>query len=279
MFGLRLANVLSQGGRMRRIIQKWLALSFCIFGVWMAAGCERDPGPKKPSSALKAERSADIEELRQRALETDRNPPTESEDRTVAAFWASISEMAPPVGFMGRDSLDKDIAEQNLVFAASEIALAVQEAGFEDKIPMAVVRGAVEAAIHHLSREEREKLKGWETPVRLTAVACFLMTSHLIGRECGYDQTDMYLQRMNLQVQLEGKQLILKTKMPGGSRQAWPQSWLRLFTASFHRPLVILPTDSLRLDLWKWIDQKPSIAIQARDGSVLAAGTLSVSRK
>lgn len=261
---------------MRLNIQKVFAFSVCILWVWLAVGCERNPGPKKQSPALKVERGADVEELRQRAQETDRNPPSESEDRTVAALWASISEMAPPAGFMGRDSLDRGVAEQNLVFAASEIALAVQEAGFEDKIPVAIIRGAVEAAVHHLSREEREKLKAWEAPVRLTAVACFLMTSHLIGRECGYDQTDMYPQRMNLQVRLEGEQLILKTKMPGGSRQAWPQSWLRLFTACFHRPLVILPTDSLRRELWKWIDQKPSIAIQARDGSVLAAGTLAV---
>jgi len=262
---------------MRRGVIKWFAFSLCIFWVWISAGCERNPGPKKPSPSLKAESGADVEELRRRAQETDRNPPTESEDRTVAALWASLSEMAPPAGFMGRDSLDRGVAEQNLVFAASEIALAVEEAGFEDKIPVAIVRGAVEAAVHHLSREEREKLKGWEAPVRLTAIACFLMMSHLIGQECGYDQAGMYLQRMNLQVQLEGRQLILKTKMPGGGRQAWPKSWLRLFAACFHRPLVILPTDSLRRELWKWIDQEPSIAIQAGDGSVLASRMLSVS--
>ena len=110
----------------------------------------------------------------------------------------------------------------------------------------------------------------------MTAVACFLVMSNLIGRESGHDQAAMYLQRMNLQVQLDRKQLVLKTKMPGGGRQAWPQLWLRLFSASFHRPLVILPTDSLRRELWNWVDGKPAIVVQARDGSVLATGTLSV---
>jgi hypothetical protein len=261
---------------MRRNIRKCVALSFCIFWIWMAAGCGRNPGPAKQSPDSQAEQGSDVEQLRQRAQETDRNPPTESEDRTIAALWASISEIAPPPDFMGRDPLDKDVAESNRLFAASEIAQAVKDVGLDDKIPMFLIRATADVATHHLRREEREKLKGWEAPVRMTAVACFLVMSNLIGRERGYDQAGMYLQRMNLQVELDRKHLILKTKMPGGGRQAWPQLWLRLFTASFHRPLVILPTDSLRRELWNWIDEKPSIVVQARDGSVLAAGTLSI---
>jgi hypothetical protein len=183
--------------------------------------------------------------------------------------------MAPPPNIMGRDPLDKDVAEQNRLFAAAEIAQAVEDVGLEKEIPLPLVQGTADVAVNHMSREEREKLKGWEAPVRVTAVACFLVMSNLIGRESGHDQAAMYLQRMNLQVQLDRKQLVLKRKMPRGGRQAWPQLWLRLFTASFHRPLVVLPTDSLRLELSNWVDQEPSIVVQARDGSALA-GTLSV---
>jgi hypothetical protein len=248
----------------------------CIFWIWIAAGCGRDPAQTNQSPGSRAGQSREVEELGQRARETDRNPPTETEDRAIAALWASISEMAPPPNFMGRDSLDKGVAEQNRLFAAAEIAQAVEDVGLEKEIPLLLVRGTADVVVHHMSREEREKLKGWEAPVRVTAVACFLVMSNLIGRESGHDQAAMYLQRMNLQVQLDRKQLVLKTKMPGGGRQAWPQLWLRLFTASFHRPLVILPTDSLRMELWNWVDGKPSIVVQARDGSVLATGTLSV---
>jgi hypothetical protein len=248
----------------------------CIFWIWIAAGCGRDSALTNQSPGSRAGQSREVEELRQRAQETDRNPPTENEDRAIAALWASMSEMAPPPNFMGRDPPDKDVAEQNRLFAAAEIAQAVEDVGLEKEIPLLLVRGTVDVAVHHMSREEREKLKGWEAPVRVTAVACFLVMSNLIGRESGHDQAAMYLQRMNLQVQLDRKQLVLKTKMPGGGRQAWPQLWLRLFTASFHRPLVILPTDSLRRELWNWVDGKPSIGVQARDGSVLATGALSV---
>jgi hypothetical protein len=247
---------------MRRNIRERVALFSCIFWICIAVGCGRD--------------SALVEELRQRAQETDRNPPTESEDRAIAALWASMSEMAPPPNFMGRDPLDKDVADQNRLFAAAEIAQAVKEVGLDREIPLLLIRGTADVAVHHMSREEREKLKGWEAPVRVTAVACFLVMSNLIGRERRRDQAAMYLQRMNLRVQLDRKQLVLKTKMPGGGRQAWPQLWLRLFTASFHRPLLVLPTDSLRRDLWNWVDERPAIVVEASDGSILASGTLSV---
>jgi hypothetical protein len=177
---------------------------------------------------------------------------------------------------MGRDPLDEDVAEQNRVFAVAEIAQAVEDVGLAKEIPPILIRGTADVAVHHMSREERDQLKGWEAPVRVTAVACFLVMSNLIGRESGHDQAGMYLQRMNLRVQLDRKHLVLKTKMPGGARQAWPQLWLRLFTASFHRPLLILPTDSLRRELWNWVDERPSIVVEANDGSILASGTLSV---
>jgi hypothetical protein len=260
---------------MRRDIREYVVLWTCL--ICMTAGCKQNTGRMKPSPGSQAAQSTDVEELRLRAQETDKNPPSESEDRNIVALWASISELAPPATFMGRNPLDKDVAEQNGVFVASEIALAVKEAGLENEIPLVLIRGTIDVAAHHLNSDEREKLRGWEAQVRLNAVACFLMMSNLIGDEVGYDQAGMYLQRMNLKVQLDQKQLILMTKMPGGKRQAWPQTWLRLFTACFHRPLVILPTDSLRQELWNWIDGKPSIAVQAADGSVLAAGTLSVS--
>jgi hypothetical protein len=136
--------------------------------------------------------------------------------------------------------------------------------------------GRSSVLVEELRREERDKAKGWEAPVRVTAVACFLVMSNLIGRESGHNQAGMYLQRMNLQVQLDRKQLVLKTKMPGGGRHAWAQMWLRLFTASFRRPLLILPADSLRRDLWNWVDARPSIVVEAGDGSILASGTVLV---
>lgn len=259
---------------MRCDILECVVLCFCLISV--ATGCKQNPSRTKQSPGSRAAQSRDVEELRLIAHETDQNPPSESEDRNIVALWASISELAPPATFMGRNPLDKDVAEQNGVFIASEIALAVKEAGLDSEIPLALIRGTIEAAAHQLSREEREKLTGWEAPVRLNALACFLMMSNLIGDEVGYDQAGMYLQRMNLQVQLDRKQLILRTQMRGGERQAWPRVWLRLFTACFHRPLVILPTDTLRQELWSWIDGQPSIAVQASDASVLAAGTLVV---
>jgi hypothetical protein len=263
---------------MRLNIRQCGALFSGIFWIWIAAGCGRDSALTKQSPGSRAEQSSKVEELRQRAQETDRNPPTESEERTIAALWASMSELAPPPNFMGRDPLDKDVAEQNRLFAATEIAQAVEDVGLAKEIPLLLVRGTANVAVHHMSREERDQLKGWEAPVRVTAVACFLVMSNLIGRERDHDQAGMYLQRMNLRVQLDKKHLVLKTKMPGGGRQAWPQLWLRLFTASFHRPLLILPTDSLRRELWNWVDERPSIAVEAGDGSILASGTLSVPR-
>jgi hypothetical protein len=270
-------------GYVRAATSKWNALQracvavcFCLFSIWIVAGCGRNAAPAGQSPGGVAGQSPDGEALRQRAEEIDRDPPTESEDRAIAALWASMSELAPPAGFMGRNPLDKDVADQNRLFAAAEIAQAVKEAGLEKEIPLFLIRGTADAVAHHMNRAERETLTGWEAPVRVTAVACFLVMSNVIGRERGQDQAAMYLQRMNLQVQLDRQQLVLKTKMPGGGRQAWPQVWLRLFTASFHRPLLILPTDSLRRELWNWVDGKPSIGVQAGDGSVLASGVLSV---
>lgn len=261
---------------MRRNTRECVALFSCIFWIWISAGCGRDPVLTKQSPGRRAERSREDEELRHKAQEIDRNPPTESEERTIAALWASISEIAPPPNFMGRDPLDKAVAEQNRLFVAAEIARAVKDLGLDKEIPLFLIRGTADVAVHHMSREERAKLKGWEAPARVTAVACFLVMSNLIGKERGRDQAGMYLQRMNLQVQLDRKHLVLKTKMPGGGRQAWPRVWLRLFTATFHRPLLILPTDSLRRELWNWVDERPSIAVEASDGSILASGTLSV---
>jgi hypothetical protein len=262
---------------MRRDVREYVVYCSCL--ICMAAGCKQNTGRTQPSPGSQATQSIDVEELRLRAQETDQNPPSESEDRALASLWSSISELAPPPTFMGRDPLDKEVAELNRVFIASEIAIAVEEVGLEKKLPSALIRGTIDVAAHHLSVEQREKLIGWEAPVRLTAVACFLMMSNLIGDELGYDQAGMYLQRMNLQVRLDREQLVLQTRMPEGKGQAWPKSWLRLFTACFHRPLVILPTDSLRQELWSWVDGKPSIAVQARDGFVLAAGTLFVPDK
>jgi hypothetical protein len=260
----------------RLSIRRCAVLFSSIFWIWIAAGCGRDSAVRKQSPGSRAEQSSEVEALRQRAQETDGNPPTQSEERTIAALWASISELAPPPNFMGRDPLDEDVAEQNRVFAVAEIAQAVEDVGLAKEIPPILIRGTADVAVHHMSREERDQLKGWEAPVRVTAVACFLVMSNLIGRESGHDQAGMYLQRMNLRVQLDRKHLVLKTKMPGGARQAWPQLWLRLFTASFHRPLLILPTDSLRRELWNWVDERPSIVVEANDGSILASGTLSV---
>jgi hypothetical protein len=261
---------------MRRNTRERVAACACICWIWIAAGCGRDSAADGQSPGSRAEQSRAAEALRQRAQETDRNPPTEREERAVAALWASMSELAPPANFMGRDPLDEGVAAQNRLFAATEIAQAVEDVGLDKQIPLMLVRGTADVVVHHLSREERDLLKGWEAPVRVTAVACFLVMSNLIGRESGHDQAAMYLQRMNLQVRLDRKQLVLKTKMPAGGRQAWPQVWLRLFTASFHRPLMVLPTDSLRRELWNWVDGRPSVAVEASDGSILASGTLSV---
>ena len=261
---------------MRPTIRACAVLCACVVWISIGAGCGRDSASDRQSPGSRPDQSGGIEALRQRAQETDRNPPTETEERTIVALWASMSELAPPPNFMGRDPLDKGVAEQNRLFVAAEIAQAVEEVGLDKQIPLMLIRGTADVAVHHMSREERDKAKGWEAPVRVTAVACFLVMSNVIGKESGLDQAGMYLQRMNLQVQLDREQLVLKTKMPGGGRQAWPQVWLRLFTASFHRPLLILPTDSLRRELWNWVDARPSIAVAAGDGSILASGTLSV---
>jgi hypothetical protein len=249
---------------MRPTIRWCAAVCTCVVWISIAEACgRRDPGGEQSKGP--ADQSGAVEKLRQRAQETDRNPPTESEERIIVALWASMSELAPPPTFMGRDPLDKSIAEQNRLFAAGEIAQAVEDIGLEKQIPPMLVRGTADAVVHHLSREQRDKAKGWEAPVRVTAVACFLVLSNVIGKESGHDQAGMYLQRMNLQVQLDPKRLVLETKM-----------WLRLFAASFHRPLLILPTDSLRQALWNWVDGRPSIAVVAGDRSILASATLSV---
>ena len=228
---------------MRRGVREYVVYCSCL--ICVAAGCQQNSGRTKPSPGSQATQSIDVEELRRRAQETDSHPPSEGEARTFAALWSSVSELAPPPTFMGRDPLDKEVAELNQVFVASEIAIAVEEVGLDKRLPSALIRGTIDVAAHHLSVEQREKLIGWEAPVRLTAVACLLMMSDLIGDELGSDQAGMYLQRMNLQVRLDREQLVLQTKMPEGKGQAWPKSWLRLFSACFHRPLVILPTDSL----------------------------------
>jgi hypothetical protein len=256
----------AKGELMRRDVRSCVAACACLFTIWTVAGCGNGAPPAP----------VDVDALRRTAEDIDRNPPTESEDRAVAALWASMSELAPPPGFMGRDPQDKAVSDQNELFAAAEIARAVEEVGLGQEIPALLIRGTAGVVVHHMSREQREKLKGWEAPVRVTAVACFLVMSNRIGRESGQDQAAMYLQRMNLQVRLDRKQVVLETKMPSGGRQAWPRVWLRLFTASFHRPLLILPTDTLRRALWAWVDGTPSIAVHAGDGSVLASGTLAV---
>ena len=264
---------------MRQIFRNHPALPLSIILILAAAGCKPNGGQTHRSTGSQGAPGSDVKELRLSAQDKDQNPPSGEEKSAAASLWSAISELAPPPGFMGRDPMEKNVAEQNLLFVASEISLAVEEAGLQREIPTAIIRATVDVALHHMSREDREKLKGCEAPVRLTAVSCFLMLSNRIGRESGFDQPAMYLQRMNLQVRMDQKQLTLQTKMPEGTGQDWPKIWMRLFTACFHRPLIILPTDPLRRDLWNWIDGKPTIEVRARDGSVLAVETLSVSTK
>ena len=145
---------------MRQRIRECVASSSCIFWIWIAAGCGRDSALTNQSPGSRAGQSREVEELRQRAQETDRNPPTESEDRAIAALWASMSEMAPPPNVMSRDPLDKDVAEQNRLFAAAEIAQAVEDVGLATEIPLLLVRGTADVAVHHMSRDEREKAEG-----------------------------------------------------------------------------------------------------------------------